>query len=240
MCRSAGCTLPRGHHGSCRPEILSGKRERKPSVKVKEGPVDVEEADAAHICAAKRRAGSSKAVSDRTFATRCPRITVWYSEDGKVEAYHGVVIRVCRLNGLLVKFINGGDDEYWVSKTEDEFAWGHAYANGLSTAPNLGIARARPPARHLNEQALVAFAAASSAGSRAWPEAWQSCMATLQLLRWQLCAAEWLKRAVPLALEVVGERSESSVDERGLTHLVDAAVMLLGQVPKRSWRSIAD
>ena len=24
--------------------------------------------------------------------------------------------------------INGGDDEYWVSQTEDEFAWGHAYA----------------------------------------------------------------------------------------------------------------
>ena len=38
----------------------------------------------------------------------------------------------------------------------------------------------------------------------------------------------------------IGERSESSVDERGLTHLVDAAVMLLGQVPKRSWRSIVD
>ena len=46
MCRSAGCTLPRGHRGSCRPEILSGKRERKPSVKVKEGPADVEEVDA--------------------------------------------------------------------------------------------------------------------------------------------------------------------------------------------------
>ena len=241
MCGSAGCTLPRTHHGSCcRPEILLGKRERKPSVKVKEGAGDVEEAGTAHTCAAKSRAGSSKAVSDRVFATRCPRITVWYSQDGKVEAYHGVVMRVCRLNGLLVKFINGGDDEYWVSKTEDEFAWGHAYADGLSTAPNLGIARARPPARHLNEQALVAFAAASNVGGRAWPEAWQSCMATLQLLRWQLCAAEWLKRAVPLALEVVGERSESSVDERGLTHLVDAAVMLLGQVPKRSWRSIVD
>ena len=38
----------------------------------------------------------------------------------------------------------------------------------------------------------------------------------------------------------IGERSESSVYERGLTHLVDAAVMLLGQVPKRSWRSIVD
>ena len=30
MCGSVGCTLPRTHHGSCRPEILSGKRERRP------------------------------------------------------------------------------------------------------------------------------------------------------------------------------------------------------------------
>ena len=120
----AGCALPRCQDASCRVEILSGKRERKPSIKIREGTVDAEEADAAHVCAAKRRAGSSKGVSDRVFATRCPRITVWYSEDGKVQAYHGVVVRVCRLNGLLVKFINDGDDEYWVSHTEVNLSGG--------------------------------------------------------------------------------------------------------------------
>ena len=109
-----------------------------------------------------------------------------------------------------------------------------------TAAVTKGTARARPPARSLGDQALAPFAAAIHAGNKGWPLAFHSCLATLQLLRWQLATAHWLKRDVPVALDAVAECPERSVEGRGLTHLVDAAIALLGQVHMRGWRSGAE
>ena len=231
------CTLPRGHKGSCLPALREGKRQR-PTVAV----LDEEKADAEADEPSPKAslALGSEHVPDRLFESRVPRVTVWYRDDeGQVKAYHGVAVRVCRLNGLLVRFI-GSDDEYWVSATDDEFAWGHAYADGQSSTTAKGTARARPPARCLGEDKLAPFAAAPAQGARAWPLAFHSCLSTLRLLEWQLSASQWLKREVTMSLEAVRGRPESSADERGLTHLVDAAILLLGQVPIRSWLSSSD
>ena len=179
--------------------------------------------------------GSSQPVPERLYAARCPRITVWYSEDnGHAKAWHGVVAGVCRENGLLVRFAGGtaANEDYWVSATEDEWAWGHAYADGRTPARK-GIARARPPARKV-EQALAPFEAAPQVGLRGWPVAFHKCFEALKLLRWQLQAANWLRRDVQVSL--AGGHLDS-VDECGLTHLVDAAIALLGQVPIRNWHS---
>ena len=181
--------------------------------------------------------GSSQPVSERLHAARCPRVTVWYSEpDGHVKAWHGVVVRVCRQNGLLVRFVGGtkANEDYWVSATEDDWAWGHAYADGRTTAPK-GIARARPPARNV-EQALALFEVTAQVGLRGWPIAFHECFEALDLLRWQLQNANWLRRDVQASLCTAGNNSDSA-DERGLTHLVDVAIALLGQVPPRNWHS---
>lgn len=181
--------------------------------------------------------GSSQPVSERLHAVRCPRVTVWYREpDRHVKAWHGVVVRVCRQNGLLVRFVGGtkANEDYWVSATEDEWAWGHAYADGRTTAPK-GIARARPPARNV-EQALALFEVTAQVGLRGWPIAFHECFEALNLLRWQLQNANWLRRDVQASLCTAGNNLDSA-DERGLTHLVDVAIALLGQVPPRNWHS---
>ena len=228
-----GCALPRGHRGACQPALLEGKRKR-PAAAIK----DEEKADA--NVTLQRATLGSEPVPENVFESRVPRVTVWYCDDQEqAKAYHGVVVRVCRFNGLLVRFI-GSDDEYWVSATEDEFVWGHAYVDGQSCTMTKGIARARPPARRLGEHELAPFAAAPAQGGRAWPLAFHSCMSTLRLLEWQLLNAQWLRREVPMSFEAVSDWPESSADERGLTHLVNAAILLLGQVPTRNWPSTSE
>ena len=239
ICGSLGgsCTLPRGHKGGCAPALLEGKRKR-PTVAIEDE--EKANADVAEPSRKARLTLGSEPVSDRLFEKRVPRVTVWYRDAHRqVEAYHGVAVRVCRINGLLVRFI-GSDCEYWVSPIEDEFAWGHAYVDGQSCTTTKGIARARPPARCLAERELAPFAAAPMQGARAWPLAFHSCMSTLRLLEWQLLMAKWLNREVTMSLEAVSERPESSADEWGLTHLVDAAILLLKQVPTRSWSSTSE
>ena len=156
VCGFAGCQLPRCHTGSCEPVTLEGKRKRVCTSKNLETSTEYTIEDGPRA-SRKSSDGSSQPVSERLHAARCPRVTVWYREpEGHVKAWHGVVVRVCRENGLLVRFVGGTEankDFYWVSAKEDEWAWGHAYAAGKTIAPR-GIARARPPARSVEQEML--------------------------------------------------------------------------------------
>ena len=61
------------------------------------------------------------------------RITVWYTddadEDGASKPWHGDVVRLCIDRGFQVRFDDcpeeHPDKTMWVSRTEDDWAWGN-------------------------------------------------------------------------------------------------------------------
>ena len=83
VCGFSGCTLPRCHVGNCRAAVVEGKRKRPPTFKQQAVAADV--TAALPRAASKARAvGFSEPVSDRLFAARCPRVTVWYDNNGNM------------------------------------------------------------------------------------------------------------------------------------------------------------
>ena len=121
------------------------------------------------------------------------RITVWYAdesdEDGPSKPWYGEVVRVCIFKGYQVRFDDWPDDHpdktMWVSRTEDDWAWGthkrkpSRKAIDASCLIDTGcVDRKRSRTKTSNQIILVACR-----GKRAWAGAWMECLKLLEFLR---------------------------------------------------------
>ena len=177
------------------------------------------------------------------------RITVWYADESNVDGpsipWHGEVVRMCIFKGYQVRFDNWPDDHpdktMWVSRTEDEWAWGthkrkpSRKARDASCLIDTGhMNRKRPRAKTSNHIILVACR-----GKRAWAGAWIECLKLLELLRRRMIDTMRLssakaKRVQQLDLRYVGLTSEG-LDGLGMTFLTNSAIIVLGAVPPKLW-----
>ena len=219
----------------CPSENAAGKRKRTKPKRIDDDPDE-----------------ESRPTSGRRQAVRMPplrpqtthRVTVWYQEDGGVNAWRGECLRVRERDGhLRVRFdaMPSGHvcKEMWVDPDVDEWAVGDHQQRLGAQERTASTGRLKPSRR----SSSLGFAwgggstmpdtVAASRGSRSWPLAFRRCLEELDLLQGRLQDAGWL-RGTPVALE------DALLDRKGFTGLVDAAVHLLSHVPCANWVTAAE
>ena len=78
---------------------------------------------------------------------------------------------------------------------------------------------------------------ATAPGKRSWPSAWLQCVEELTHLQCLLARVSWLPSAPTQSVSELHSRLLSKLDERGLTALIDSAISLLCNVPRKSWNA---
>ena len=177
------------------------------------------------------------------------RITVWYTddadEDGASKPWHGDVVRLCIDRGFQVRFDDcpeeHPDKTMWVSRTEDDWAWGNHKRKPSQKAieaaelEGTGQANRKRPRMNKNHQLVVG----ASRGKRAWTGIWMECSNLLETMRCKILdtiriSPHRAAKARKCEFRMDGFVSEG-LDAQGMTYLTNGSIFVLGIVPTKLW-----
>ena len=129
------------------------------------------------------------------------RVTVWYINRRRREAWHGHVTHVCPQRGILVCFqrlphtAKSNCEEAWVCPREDEWNWGHS---DLRCPDSISDGQLR---NVLDSMEARIATLNQSDGAKAWPKVFRSCIHRLEVIQLGVTSAEWLNTASCSALD---------------------------------------